>query len=100
MKSNETSLIGIPIFNTTTGAAATKLQYDEKNGYKTMTIGGYNDEVYCLNNAAQHDGDDFNNNSACIIIRKYTKVFNIPDIQTVEGLVWSTDNPLSRIYTR
>jgi hypothetical protein len=99
VKFNETSLKGIPIINTTTGAAATKLQYDEKNRYKTMTIGGYNDEVYCLNNATQHDGDDCNNNSAYIIVRKYTKVFNIPDIQTVEGLVRSTDDPLSRIYT-
>jgi hypothetical protein len=99
VKSNESSLKGIAIINSTTGAAATKIQYDEKNRYKTMTIGAYNDEVYCLINATQHDGDDCNNNSAYIIIRKYKKVFNIPNIQTVEALVRSTDDPLSRIYT-
>jgi hypothetical protein len=58
----------------------------QKKKYKTMTIGTYNDEVYCLKSATQHDGDDCNENSAYIVLRTYIKVYKIQDIQTLKAL--------------
>lgn len=65
-----------------------------------MIIGTYNDKVYCLYNGTQQYGDTCNENSAYVVIREYTKVLTIPDIETLKVLVSSVDDPfnVSRIH--
>jgi hypothetical protein len=69
---------------------------------QTMTIGTYNDEVYCLNKATQNDENNCNENSAYIVLRKYTKVYKIQDIPTLKALQVSSEEDhqnISQIHT-
>jgi hypothetical protein len=76
------------VVDPTAGVVATDEHRDEEKQFKTMTVGAYNDgEVYCLNNGTQHEGDKCNENNEYFVLRKRTKVFTIPDIETLEALV-------------
>ena len=82
-KSLEEPIVADP----TTGSTSIEQHHDGGKRLKTMTVGTYHDELYCLNNGTQHTGDICNESNEYIIIRKRTKILTIPDVETLEALV-------------
>eukprot|EP00596_Hydrurales_sp_CCMP1899_P002138 CAMPEP_0119047136 /NCGR_PEP_ID=MMETSP1177-20130426/51145_1 /TAXON_ID=2985 /ORGANISM="Ochromonas sp, Strain CCMP1899" /LENGTH=481 /DNA_ID=CAMNT_0007021279 /DNA_START=290 /DNA_END=1735 /DNA_ORIENTATION=+ len=83
------------ILNLRNDTAIINQNYNEIDANKKVTIGIYNDEIYCLNDSSQYENDasDCHERSKYVILRKYTKIFTIPDFVTLKALMDKTDDP-------